>query len=580
MNKSKWRRLAGELTCTFFASVLLIILFQQLQLQPQLTLHIQTRNPLERSLQLYFDTGKGFNEREKITIHLAASEKWKNASFSLPNDHSIQRFMLSLGKNPSPLDIKKASISNYYQDLYRWKTIDLIKTLKSHNLTIHKEDQYLQLQPKKRDSSYIHMKKDSELSDCMASYWESSTIRNIWVIIVSILFFSALHFTEFFTLRVSRQKYIAIVGSAGFIALIFLPVASKPLKMNEKIKTTEKRVLTKKPVFDLSRLFCYPKEYEAYFNDNFELRNLLVRANNLLYAKVFQKSTLPQKLLMGKKQWFYFATGNIVQDHEGKCPFTTDELNTIQKNLETKQQWLAKKGISFYLTVAPNKQSIYPEHLPRHLKANPEKQRLNQLTAYLKKHSDIQIIDLRKDLQKEKQKRQVYQKTGSHWNNYGAFIGYTTLMARISQEYPILKPYSRDEFKIKQTMIPGADLTGMLSISDGYKEKEFNFKLNSLKHVKKGTYSGYKNPNKTRGLMVRECKGSSDLRMVMFRDSFMIAALPFVANHFDRSVYVWTNELVPQIIETEQPNIVIQEIVERNLYKLKEPLPKAIRKKL
>jgi hypothetical protein len=53
----------------------------------------------------------------------------------------------------------------------------------------------------------------------------------------------------------------------------------------------------------------------------------------------------------------------------------------------------------------------------------------------------------------------------------------------------------------------------------------------------------------------------------MFHDSFGMALVPFVAEHFSRAVYVSRDMgFEESILEREKPDLVIQEITERYLW--------------
>jgi alginate O-acetyltransferase complex protein AlgJ len=43
-------------------------------------------------------------------------------------------------------------------------------------------------------------------------------------------------------------------------------------------------------------------------------------------------------------------------------------------------------------------------------------------------------------------------------------------------------------------------------------------------------------------------------RLVMFRDSFGSALVPFLAEHSRRSVFLWQYDFDPQVIEKEKPD--------------------------
>ena len=60
--------------------------------------------------------------------------------------------------------------------------------------------------------------------------------------------------------------------------------------------------------------------------------------------------------------------------------------------------------------------------------------------------------------------------------------------------------------------------------------------------------------------------------MLMFRDSFATRIIPFLAEHFERSVYLWKRNydaaFFKAAVEKEQPDIVLDECGERVLYYL------------
>ena len=51
----------------------------------------------------------------------------------------------------------------------------------------------------------------------------------------------------------------------------------------------------------------------------------------------------------------------------------------------------------------------------------------------------------------------------------------------------------------------------------------------------------------------------------MFRDSFANALVPYLSESFDQILYVWERDMNPRIVERNEPDVVIQQIVERFL---------------
>jgi alginate O-acetyltransferase complex protein AlgJ len=66
--------------------------------------------------------------------------------------------------------------------------------------------------------------------------------------------------------------------------------------------------------------------------------------------------------------------------------------------------------------------------------------------------------------------------------------------------------------------------------------------------------------------IVTEIPGSTLPTAVMFRDSFTSWLAPFISEHFSRIVYLWQKDFDANVIRSEKPEVVIQEMVSRHLY--------------
>ena len=98
--------------------------------------------------------------------------------------------------------------------------------------------------------------------------------------------------------------------------------------------------------------------------------------------------------------------------------------------------------------VAPNKPALYPEYMPRSINRVTEQSRLQQLTDYLARESDLTFINLRNRSSTRKPKHRVFHKTDTHWNAYGAFTGYQELMKPIQAWFPEVKVPTLDDYEL------------------------------------------------------------------------------------------------------------------------------------
>ncbi len=261
--------------------------------------------------------------------------------------------------------------------------------------------------------------------------------------------------------------------------------------------------------------------------------------------------------------------------------YKSEELELFKHLLEQRRDWLASQGIRYIFTIAPNKPTIYPEYLPDSVKYIPAYSRLDQITDYLQKHSDLEIVDLRKELRNAKARYRVYEKTDTHWNEVGAYFAYQTLINHVRQGFPsISQPLKLSDFTLTSTLEQGGDLSKMLKLQPVYQEEVFKLVPNSpskaSNFVNLKGYSTVPQQVISRGPgypsflrsppLVSEVKDERLPRALIIGDSFAQKRLIyFLAEHFRQTLVIGQNVFDVELIQKEHPNVVIQEVVERAL---------------
>jgi hypothetical protein len=96
--------------------------------------------------------------------------------------------------------------------------------------------------------------------------------------------------------------------------------------------------------------------------------------------------------------------------------------------LRAQQRWLARQGARFVAIVSPSAPSIYPEMLPDWVPAPVGRTTLDDLMGM---SPPLPLIDPRSALIAAKAKTPPYTKLNSHWNGYGAWVGWTVLAEAI-----------------------------------------------------------------------------------------------------------------------------------------------------
>lgn len=199
------------------------------------------------------------------------------------------------------------------------------------------------------------------------------------------------------------------------------------------------------------------------FQDNLYKKSFLIEKSNLLRMEIGNR-VFPN-VLLGKDGWMHY-TGDGELDYFQHVWNMQDE-EALVKKLKTLNQYLKSQGITLVIAVAPDKSSIYPDTLPDQIKPLPGQSWLDSLLSYAGEADMPQIVDLRPALRTARQQEEVFYKTDTHWNGYGAFAAYKEIIRALASSYPELKPYEMSDVNLKLvTEAPDVhDTPKMLGIS-------------------------------------------------------------------------------------------------------------------
>ena len=331
---------------------------------------------------------------------------------------------------------------------------------------------------------------------------------------------------------------------------IFLIICLLPLLVMtvfpDLIKNYENRAVSRFPdEIDLD----FATKFQEYFSDNFGLRSVYVSLNSILDQTLLNDSP-NSKVIQGKNGWLYFD--KTINDYMRSNNLTEDEIHKIYVDLKQTSDYLQSKGITFLFTIAPNKNSIYPENMPLRFTPNSNKSNLQLLSDYFNK-MDFQYIDLYRVLMEEKDDQQLYHKKDTHWNNYGAYLVYYEILSNLGvkvKEVGSLSYQKREDYF--------GDLQKMLTPAFKIYDQQIYFDIDS-------TYT-YKNKLKSfEDMLIETNKSDSNGTIVMFRDSFANALIPYISNSFNKAVYLRAFPYDLSKIEEYAPDYVIIEIAERNI---------------
>ncbi len=359
-----------------------------------------------------------------------------------------------------------------------------------------------------------------------------------------------------------------------FMGVMLTPMLNSQLGLINEISGNENRAKATKPIFDLNNLDDFTKDYDTYYTDNFNLRQNFISLINRFDYTFFKISPVPHRVTVGKDGWFY-ATKSA-KNYKGDNLFSRAQMSKLKEELENRTKWAKANGADYYLVIVPNKMNMYPEHLPGHIIRISDSTRYDQVVN-LDHDSAINVIDLRQNLLLHKNDGyDIYQHTDDHWNDLGAYYGYQAIMNRLSQKYPQLRPQPLSNFEIGIRKKSG-NMAQIINADLENPEYFVELKRHTPKFAIDGEKHGYgKNIDaeiQDEKEIVKVNDHGGALKCLIIRDSFTKYLIDFIPEHFKETVFIhdgWTYQMHEDIIKTMKPNVVLNIVLETEVYKLLE----------
>jgi len=200
---------------------------------------------------------------------------------------------------------------------------------------------------------------------------------------------------------------------------------------------------------ELASVAAFARDWEKFYNDHFGLRKLLIGSYRLAVYYLLRTSTNSSVVLGesdGRSRWFYYegamaGDGMGLDGFLGKAPYKAAELAAMTAEFARMSKLFADNHTKFLVVVCPDKQSVYPEYLPRDLRPRfGTLSRLDQISSVAQVVLGSHYLDLRAVLREAKSEGLVYLHADSHWNARGAFVGYQAFMRALQQQDPTRAP--------------------------------------------------------------------------------------------------------------------------------------------
>lgn len=359
-----------------------------------------------------------------------------------------------------------------------------------------------------------------------------------------------------------RKKSIAWI--VIFCILFVLPMLSFPIyKFLGETENNENRKLAQFPDIREVGVEQYPDAFDEWFSDHLPYKQQLVTSLNQLTYNVFFETQV-EKVVIGKDNWLFYngafaSDGDPIGQYKGTQMMDEALMQDIAQNMTKTNETLKEKGIQFVLLIGPNKEEIYEEKMPDKIKRISAKSETDYLVEYLRENTDVTVIYPKDELISMKNTYPLYYQGDTHWTTLGAFVA----LQQIEEELYGTRDYLSDISYTSATLESvrcTKDLETMLNsatyenVDEGYYLE--NYPINDDRLWEDGQYVSINAEHKEKILFIG--------------DSFRISTKPYVRNAYSESYYQDRLDMEPGLIDSQQPDIVVLEIVARKASKLSD----------
>lgn len=342
-----------------------------------------------------------------------------------------------------------------------------------------------------------------------------------------------------------RVTFIVLCASLALLPLVGMIWAPT----NE---TTENRELAEFPsaISESGVNVDFLSDLGGYFEDHFAYKSMFATTQASLSAQ-FQASANPEAVVLGEDGWLYYV--GTLNDYHGIGLLGQHEVDNLAFDMSLIRDYCSLYGATFAVTIAPNKNHLYPEHMPYYM-GEPAENNVLQMLASSMKDNHVPYFDAYEEFSSHDEV--YYYQRDSHWNTDGArlaSVGILKCLGKTDSADRIagLTPVWEDGYI--------SDLDVMLSPDDLHTEQDANFDKQLRWWYEEGEI-----PEdlyiKTRG-DPRQSNGT----LFMFRDSFGNKMLQFLADSFETAYFSKNSPCDMTLVSELGATDVVYECVERNL---------------
>jgi hypothetical protein len=284
----------------------------------------------------------------------------------------------------------------------------------------------------------------------------------------------------------------------------------------------------------------------------------------------FQSPAELSKVRVGRDGWLFLRGDNndSTGQHTGRVRYSETDREELARLLAGRVSAAAAAEAVWLTAIIPDKEILYCERLPADVA--PVARRPVHDFLELAAASGADTLYLLEALREQKPGGDLYMRTDTHWNFYGAYIAYRAIcreLGRLGLAVPVLEEAWIDWW---EEAFEG-DLGGKLPHPTGGVRTMATLTRSWGRRV-------YDNAVRNHGrVMIHEQDRVKRPSCLVFGESFGETLLYFLKESFGRVVFAHTSMFVAELIELERPEVILSLPIERFLIRVPDDADALVR---
>lgn len=334
---------------------------------------------------------------------------------------------------------------------------------------------------------------------------------------------------------------LALAFVALALVVMAAPLALTPLAPDAGSAEKRSRAELPQATADGGPNLDFPSQLGAWYTDHFALRSALVDLDATVRQRAFLTSAT-DSVVVGTDGWLYYA--GELNDWRRANSMSDRAVQNAAHNLALVSEGLSAQGKRFAVAIAPNKSTLCPSHMPPWYVRGTGEGNAERLGAALAARG-VPYVNLFDALAGTGD--DLYLERDSHWNNGGALVAADALLGALGRTHGA---WADARPGVDATHV--GDLDAMLHPASAVGEPQPTWS-DALDFA----WSGGEGDVEAAEL---EATAQAPGSLLMFRDSFGNALVPYMAGSYGHSAF---SKLVPYNMSASTLRGVDDVVIER-----------------